>query len=163
MRYLSLAVVLAAIWLTFSGHTEALIVGMGAASVALVVWLAYRMDLVDEEGVPVDAVHRAAPYSAWLIGEIVKSNIAMFPVLLSKEPEIQPQVIKLPVGDSRALGQVTYANSITMTPGTVTLEVSENEVTVHALTDAAAAGLRSGAMERRALRVGGRPATKEPS
>ena len=155
MRYLSLAVVLVSLWLLLSGHTEALILGLGGASVALVLWLSRRMRLVDEEGVPFDSLHRALPYSLWLLVEIVKSNFAMLPVLLSKEPQIQPQLVKVPSGKSGSLGQVTYANSITMTPGTVTLAVEDEEITVHALTDATAEGLRTGDMGRRAGRVGG--------
>ena len=161
MRLLSLALVLSSLWLLLSGHTEPMILGMGAISVVLVVWLSRRMALIDREGVPIDVTHRALPYSAWLMGEIIKSNVSLVPVLLAKEPSIQPQVIKLPAGGGSDLGRVTYANSITMTPGTVTLEIDEEEITVHALTDETARGLREGDMDRRAWKLGHAPTAND--
>ena len=98
MRYLSLAALLAVLWLGLSGHFEGLILAMGAASVALVVWLARRMQVIDEEGMPLDSLHRAAPYSIWLLGQIVKANLAMLPVLFARRPAIRPRVIVVPAG-----------------------------------------------------------------
>ena len=133
---------------------------MGVASVTLVVWLARRMRVIDEEGMPLDALHRALPYSFWLLGQIVKANLAMLPVIFARRPAIRPRVLTIPAGEADTLGQVTYANSITMTPGTVTLEVSDDEIAVHALTEQAAADLTTGEMQRRAERVA-RSSTKK--
>ena len=160
MRHLSLAALLAVLWLGLSGHFEGLILAMGVASVALVVWLARRMRVIDEEGMPLDSLHRAAPYSLWLLGQIVKANLAMLPVIFARRPAIRPRVLTIPAGEADTLSQVTYANSITMTPGTVTLEVSDDEIAVHALTEQAAADLTTGEMQRRAERVA-RPSTKK--
>lgn len=151
---------LAALWLGISGHFEGLILAMGAASVALVVWLSRRMRVIDEEGMPLDALHRAIPYSIWLLGQIVKANLAMLPVIFARRPAIRPRVLTIPAGQADTLGQVTYANSITMTPGTVTLEVSDDELAVHALTEQAATDLTSGEMQRRAEQVARPPAKK---
>lgn len=160
MRHLSLATLLAVLWLGLSGHFEGLVLALGAASVSLVVWLARRMRVVDEEGLPLDSLHRAIPYSFWLLGQIVKANLAMLPVIFTRRPAIKPRVLTISAGEADTLGQVTYANSITMTPGTVALEVSDNEIAVHALTEQAAAGLATGEMQRRAERVA-RPRTKK--
>lgn len=160
MRHLLLAVLLAVLWLAISGHFEGLILAMGAVSVALVVWLSRRMRVVDEEGMPLDSIHRALPYSFWLLGQIVQSNLAMLPVIFGGRSRIRPRLLRIPAGEQGALGQVIYANSITMTPGTVTLEVSDDELTVHALTEESAAGLATGEMQGRALRVARPPSTK---
>lgn len=133
---------------------------LGAASVTLVVWLARRMRVVDEEGLPLGSIPRAVPYSLWLLGQIVKANLAMLPVIFARRPAIRPRVLIIPAGEADTLGQVTYANSITMTPGTVTLEVSDDEIAVHALTEQAAADLTTGEMQRRAERIA-RPSTKK--
>jgi multicomponent Na+:H+ antiporter subunit E len=155
MRFVSLVIVLSCLWMLLSGHTEPLLLGMGAASIALITWLASRMRVVDEEGLPVDVSHRAFPYSLWLLVEIVKSNVALMKVVVAKDMPIQPQIVRVPTGTRSDLGRVVYANSVTMTPGTVTLEADDDELVVHALTDEAAQGLRSGDMQRRAVRVAG--------
>lgn len=160
MRHLVLAGLLTLLWLGLSGHFEILVLEMGVASIVLVVWLSRRMRVVDEEGMPFDAIQRALPYSFWLLGQIFKSNLAMVPIILKRRPPISPQVVRVPAGKAGALGLVTYANSITMTPGTVTLEVSDDELVVHALTDETAAELATGEMQRRALRVDGSPSKK---
>lgn len=160
MRNFVLAALLTLLWLGLSGHFEILVLEMGVVSIALVVWLSRRMRVVDEEGMPFDSIHRAIPYSLWLLGQIVKSNLAMVPIILKRRPPIHPKVLRVPAGDAGALGQVTYANSITMTPGTVTLEVSDDEIVVHALTRATAADLETGEMQKRALRVAKPPIKK---
>jgi multicomponent Na+:H+ antiporter subunit E len=136
-----------------SGHTDPLLLSMGGISVALITWLAHRMQVVDAEGVPVDISHRALPYSVWLLGQIVRANIAMARLVLQKEPAIQPQLVRVPTGTGSDLGRVVYANSITMTPGTVTLEASSDSLLVHAINDEVAEGLRAGVMQRRAARI----------
>lgn len=153
MRFVSLVIALACLWTLLSGHTEVIVVGMGVAGIALITWLARRMRVVDEEGVPFDLSPRALPYSLWLLVEIVRSNVAVARIVASRELAIQPQLVRVPTGLRSDLGRVVYANSITMTPGTVTLEADEDSLLVHALTDATAEGLRSGSMEQRAARV----------
>ena len=153
MRVLSLVVVLVCLWMSLSGHTAPLLLTMGAASIGLITWLAMRMHVVDEEGVPFDVSHRALPYSLWLLIEIVKSNIAMAKLITRKELDLDPQLVRVPTGTRSDLGRVVYANSITMTPGTVTLEATPDELVVHAIDGPTAAGLRTGDMQRRAARV----------
>lgn len=153
MRLLGLVIVLACIWMLLSGHTDPLPLAMGAASIALITWLAHRMQVVDAEGVPVDISHRALPYSIWLLGQIVKSNIALARLVVQVKPSIQPQLFRVPTGTGSDLGRVVYANSITMTPGTVTLEAGADSLLVHAISDEVAEGLRSGTMQRRAMRI----------
>lgn len=153
MRLLSLVIVLMCVWMLLSGHTDPLVLSMGAASIVLITWLAARMHVVDAEGVPVDVSHRALPYSIWLLGQIVGSNIAMAKLVLQEEPSIQPQLVRVPTGTDSDLGRVVYANSITMTPGTVTIEARADSLLVHAISDEVAEQLRSGVMERRAARI----------
>ncbi|MCU0893996.1 MAG: Na+/H+ antiporter subunit E [Rhodospirillales bacterium] len=119
----SLAGVLYALWLLLSGFLhEPLLLGLGVISVGAVVFIAHRMDVVDHEGHPIHLSHRFGVYLPWLLWEIVKSNI---------------------------LGLTIYANSITLTPGTVTLGIDDNVLSVHALTVEAAEGVAAGDMDRR--------------
>lgn len=136
-----------------SGHFEPLLLGMGAATVALSVWLASKMNLVDREGLPLHFFPRVFSYSAWLAKEVVASNVAVGQRILSKDLELEPSVLEVVDGQSSDEGRALYGNSITLTPGTVTVEADGELIRVHALTRAAADDLRSGEMERRVAHV----------
>lgn len=139
---------LAVIWFLLSGHTESLILALGAASVAGVTWLALRMDLADKEGHPVHLTLRAPFFWVWLLWEIVKANLRVISIILDPKLPISPRIFSVPVSQKSDIGRVLYANSITLTPGTISLEVTKNEISVHALTRAGEEGLRDGKMDR---------------
>ena len=145
----SLAGVLFGLWLLLSGHFEPLLLGFGIASCLLVVAIAHRMDVVDHEGHPIHIGHRALLYWPWLLLEIAKSNVEVARLILHPRMPISPVLVQVPAGQKTDLGQVIYANSITLTPGTVSVELEEGKILVHALTAAGATALEAGEMERR--------------
>lgn len=150
MRYaITLAVVLAALWLGLSGVYKPLVLFLGAASVALVAWIAVRMDVVGVEHNPVVFSWRLPIYWAWLVWQIVVANFQVAACALGRTGRVAPEVVRVPVNLDTPVAKVTYANSVTLTPGTVSLLLEADELTAHALTRASADGLRSGAMERR--------------
>lgn len=148
-RHVLTAVLLAVVWQMWSGHTEPLIVKFGIASVLLVVWLSARMDAVDGTREPFSLGLRVFSYIPWLLLEIVKSNVHVARVILSPGLPINPQLVRVQGSQRSELGQVVYANSITLTPGTVTCDIRDGSFLVHALTDETAAGLIEGTMDRR--------------
>lgn len=157
MRYaITLAVVLAALWLGLSGVYKPLILLLGAASVALVAWISVRMDVVGVEHDPVLFSWRLPVYWAWLVWQIVLANLHVAARVLGPLERISPEVVRVPVDLNTAVAKVTYANSVTLTPGTVTLLLEPGELTAHALTPDAARELRSGAMARRIAWLEGR-------
>ena len=150
LRAVSLAVFLAILWLLLSGYfTEPLLLGLGAASVLFVAVVSYRKGVVDAEGHPVHLLLRALLYWPWLLWEIVKSNLQVARIILSPRLEIAPELIKVPTGQESDLGRVIYANSITLTPGTVSIYVWSQGIEVHALNRDFAADLEGGEMDRR--------------
>ncbi len=148
-RTVTLSGVLFVVWLLLSGYFEPLMLGLGVASVAAVVYIAHRMEVVDHEGHPVHLTWRALAYWPWLLWEIVKANIDIAWVILRPRMPIQPNVFTVPGSQRSELGNVIYANSITLTPGTVTIALEDGKLTVHALTRDSAAGIESGDMDRR--------------
>ncbi len=142
-------VALAVVWLLLSGHYDPLIVGLGAASCVLVTWIALRMDVVDREGHPIHLSWRAPIYWSWLLWQIIKSNITVARIILSPSLPISPELVKVEASQSDDLGRVIFANSITLTPGTVTIYVWSSSVEVHALTRETAEDLKTGEMDRR--------------
>ena len=90
-----------------------------------------------------------------LLKEIVLSNIAVARVILDPRLPIHPRILRVEASQKTDVGRVTYANSITLTPGTVTLDVRDGKLLVHALTTGSAEGLLTGEMDRRVARLEG--------
>jgi multicomponent Na+:H+ antiporter subunit E len=153
-RAISLGLVLAALWLLLSGYfDEPLLLAMGGVSIVLVVLISHRMDVVDREGHPVHLGLRSLSYWPWLMKEIVKSSIDVAGVVLRRRMPIEPSVFTVDGLQQTDLGLVIFANSITLTPGTVTVELDGNRLTVHALTAGAARGWDDSEMNRRVAAV----------
>jgi len=149
----NLILFLFALWLLLSGHYTPLLLVLGILSTLLIVFLAIRADLIDREIQPVLIKPSVLLYWLWLGREIVKSNIDVTRRILGRPVQISPNIFTIRAGQKTELGRVTYANSITLVPGTVTVDVDEDVFTVHALTQEAAADLKRGEMNRRVCNV----------
>ena len=152
-RSIFLAVVLFLLWLVLSGIYSPILIALGVISSITVAWIAYRMDVADHEGFPIQLSWKAITYWPWLIIEIIKSNIAVARIILGPRENIKPILIRIPANQKTELGQVTYANSITLTPGTVSIAVGENMIDVHSLSKAAAQDLQQGVMHDKVCRL----------
>jgi len=149
MKALSFGVLLFVFWLLLSGHFEPLLLGLGLASIAITVLLAKRMDVIDHESYPIHLSKRLPSFFVYLFKEIILANIDVIKRILSfDEKSISPQLVKLPLPQKTDLGRVIYANAITLTPGTVSVELGNDEITIHALSKEAADGLASGEMAK---------------
>ncbi len=162
LRSLGLAGALAIFWILLSGYWLTLIVTLGVASIALCVWIAHRLEVTDHEGYPIQLTARSLAYFPWLLKEIVVSNIAVAKAILGGNQTVKPQVLVVSADQSSDLGVTVYANSITLTPGTVTIAVDDETLVVHALMDETADGLRTGDMSTRVCRFVGDPDPAAP-
>ncbi|MAY40553.1 MULTISPECIES: Na+/H+ antiporter subunit E [Spongiibacter] len=154
MRHtISLSLLLSIIWLANSGHYNGLLLSLGALSVALVVWICHRMDVVDHESQPVHLTRNIPRYYGWLAWQILLSNIDVVKRIWRGNASIDPQMKTLPVAQKTDLGRVIYANSINLTPGTLAVELDDDTVLVHALTSANINDLETGEMSRRACEL----------
>ena len=151
----NLTLFLFALWLLLSGHYTPLMLLLGGLSTLLVVFLALRADLIDRETHPVLLKPSILLYWLWLAREIIKSNLDVARRILTPGLPISPNVFTVRTTQQSDLGRVTYANSITLVPGTVAMDVDEDVITVHALTQEAAADLKRGEMNRRVCDVEG--------
>jgi len=149
----SLVIALSMLWLLNSGHYSPLVLFLGAASVALVVFITLAFEIIDREYYPIHITFRLIPYWGWLFKELVLANIDVAKRVWIGKKAIYPVVKTLPVSQSTDMGKVIYANSITLTPGTITVELAENEITVHALTLEGMEALESGEMDRRVKEI----------
>lgn len=144
-----LASLLFALWFGLSGHLEALLLLLGVASTALVVAIAWRMDNVDRERHAARVPLRLLRFWLFLIGQVIRANLHVIRCIVIPGRHISPQVFTVPLPQHSDLGRVIYANSVTLTPGTVTLRVSQDCLLVHALTREAAQKLQRGTMAAR--------------
>lgn len=150
MRLVSTFLVLFAFWLLLSGIFTPFLIIAGAASALAVVWFGRRMDIADHEGHPVHLAPRALlVYWPWLIKEIVKSAWQVSAIILHPKLPISPTLVRIPCTQKTDVGRTAYANSITLTPGTISVEVGRDEFLVHALTRSGASDLEAGEMGRR--------------
>ena len=156
MKVVWLVFLLSIFWIVNSGHFGFLLLAFGVVSVALVVWINSRMSRFSEEYQPPVIMSPRLPfYILWLIKEVVKSNIEVIRCIYQRQPEIEPRVFKVRASQKTDLYKALYANSITMTPGTITMEVEGDEFTIHALTRSSKEGVESGDMDQRVRRLEG--------
>ena len=156
MRALSLLVLLVAAWLLWSGLFKPLLLGLGAFSCLLTLYVTHRMGYFDTKVFALRFGRRLFGYWMWLAKEVVKSSLDVARVVISPRMPISPQVIKIKASCSHPVDQAILANSITLTPGTLALDVHNGEITVHTLTEAGAADLRKGEMNRRVSELRGK-------
>lgn len=155
---LVLAVALYTLWLVLSGHYSALLITLGALSVCFVVWLSRRMRLVDSEGVFIHLFPGLVGYWIWMVKEIFVSNVQVARIVLSPSLPISPALIHYKASQSTDLGKVLFANSITLTPGTITTGVHGDDLRIHALEWVFVDGVEEGEMDARVLKLeGGAP------
>ncbi|KGE03544.1 Na+/H+ antiporter subunit E [Pseudohaliea rubra] len=150
MRALGLFLVFALVWLLLSGLMKPLVLGLGVVSCLLCVWLASRMHRVEEDAGPALRPLHLLAYLPWLLKEVVLANLQVMRVVLSPRMALDPVLFRLRATQRSQLCKVIYGNSITLTPGTLTLDVDGETMLVHALERAGAEALRSGEMDRRA-------------
>jgi len=152
MKYsLTLGATLFAFWLLWSGHFDKpFIIALGALSCLFCIWVSLRMGIVDEEGAPVQlGIRPFTKYAPYLIGEIIKSNITVTKIICSRKMPLQRNLIEVSANQKSALGRVILANSITLTPGTVSVRMEGAKILVHALSFEGAEEDLSGDMDRR--------------
>lgn len=149
MRQISLVIVLCLFWVALSGHYTPLLLTIGLVSIGLCVFAARRMRIVDPEGHPIEWAIGLATYLPWLVAEIGRSAWALARIILDPRLPISPAMTVVKASQRTSVGIATFANSITLTPGTITVAVSGNDLTVHSIVRAGARDLEGGEMDRR--------------
>lgn len=152
-RVLALLALLVAAWLLWSGMFKPLLLGLGLFSCLLTIYVTHRMGYFETDMFALRFGRRLLGYWLWLAKEIVKSSIDVARIVINPKLPISPQVVKIKASSTHPVEQAILANSITLTPGTLALDVYKGEITVHALTRAGADELLKGDMDRRVARL----------
>ncbi len=143
------------LWLLLSGHYTPLLIGFGVGSTAFATWIALRMRTIDRDSVPLEMFPRLLTYLPWLTLEVIKANLHVGRHILSPKPDISPMMSRYRGHQQTDAGRFTYANSITLTPGTITTGVYGSEMEIHALTRQSMDGTEEGSMDRQVAAMEG--------
>lgn len=144
---------LAFLWLANSGHYSGLILTLGALSIAFVVFVTIKMKVVDAESQPVRISFRIPVYWLWLTRQIIFANATVVKKIWLSPSSIDPAVARIKISQTTDLGRVIHANSVTLTPGTVALDVLDDELEVHVLCRDSLSQLQDGTMDRQVQRL----------
>ena len=148
MRAVGLAGALFVFWLALSGHYNGMLISLGVLSTLACAYIASRFGSLDEEGFPAAVFVRAPFYWAWLVWEIVKSAWAVTKIIVDPRLPITPTMTRVRASQKSTTGIATYANSITLTPGTITTGIKDDELTINALVREGADDLEGGGMDQ---------------
>ena len=135
------------IWLLLSGHYDPLLLTLGILSCITCFYVTWKAKFIDEEGLPLHLLIRLPIYTVWLFKEIIKANIDTAKIIILNNPD--PQNFRVKSSQKTEAGKVTYANSITLTPGTVTTVLDGDILEVHALSSDMADDVKSGVMDKK--------------
>lgn len=144
---------LTAFWLLISGHYNTLILALGVVSIAFIIYIAHRMDVVDHEAQPIHLSLKFPSYILWLIKEIIVANLTVVKHVWLGNDSISPTMKTVTASQRTDVGKVIYANSITLTPGTVSVNLDDDQIMVHALLEESIEDLQSGEMDRRVTQL----------
>lgn len=145
----------AATWLLWSGHYTPLLLLFGAVSCTLVMLLAGRIGFFDVEAYAFHLAPRLPAYWLWLLKEITKANLKVAKIVLDPRLPVAPTVVSVDARDLSSIAQTVLANSITLTPGTVSIDLDRGTIEVHCLTVGSARELKDGEMLRRVATLAG--------
>ena len=157
MRLILIVLTLFAYWLLLSGEYKTWLIMSGAAGAVAVVAFGLRKGIIDAEGFPAELVPRGLLYWPWLVWQIVLSALNVTRILLDPRLPISPTMVQVEAKQRSAVGLATYANSITLTPGTISVEVGEKvrRIWVHAITRDGAKGMEDDEMNARVAKMDG--------
>jgi len=155
MHILKWSVLLSVFWLLLSGFIQPLLLSFGVISVAIVILLVTRIDKVDRKPKTFRTDHRIFRYVLWLMKEMLTSSIQVTKHIWGSTDKLEPTLAKIPANKVPQDTRVLYANSITLTPGTLSVDLDENELTVHALQKSSIDELKEGGMEKKISSIWG--------
>ena len=139
-------------WVLWSGIYKPLLLWLGLFSCLLSVWLAQRMGFF-RHPMSLRTILRLPAHWWWLLGEIIRSSVEVARVVLSPSLPISPTVVELTTTEATDAGKVILGNSITLSPGTVTIDVHRDRLLVHCLTQRSASQLQDPEVQRRIARL----------
>ena len=153
LRTLLAAIILFALWLLLSGHYNSLLLTFGALSCLLVAWIVNKLGLLDANSKTLKFNLKLPTFVPWFFIEIVKSNLDVCKRILHPKLPIDPKFVSVNAAQHGDLAKAVFANCITLTPGTYSVDTDADSVEVHALTKELAEEIQKGELSRRIAKL----------
>ena len=163
IRILLASVVLFSLWLLLSGHFDSLLLTLGSFSCVFVAWVSEKLGLFSSNFSTLKLNLKLPKFLPWFFIEVVKSNLDVSYRILHPKLPIEPNIMTLDTSQHGDLATAVYANCITLTPGTYSLDLDSNSIEVHSLTKALAEDLQTGEMSKRISALESQPPTSSAS
>jgi multicomponent Na+:H+ antiporter subunit E len=144
------------VWLLLSGKFDAFHMGSGVVAVMLVMWLDRKLGPANlgRNDRPIRVhVGRALLYVPWLIWQMLLSAFEVARIILWSNGSLDPRLIRFTSVQPHTIARVLLGNSITLTPGTLTLHIEGDRYLVHSLSAGSREGLLGGAMQTKVARL----------
>ncbi len=141
--------VLFVLWLLLSGHLSPLLLLTGLVSCLFVAYSAHKLALLDTSSYTLRFNLNLPQFLPWFLVAVIKSNLDVSWRILHPKLPISPNISRVPVSKHSDVGKAVYANCITLTPGTYSLDINADTIEVHALTKELANDLQRGEMSKR--------------
>jgi multicomponent Na+:H+ antiporter subunit E len=148
-------ILLSTFWLLLSGYIQPLLLGFGAVSVIVVLFVLKRMDDVDQEKQEIGTGLRLMCYLPWLTWQIISSSLQVTKLIWGSADKVSPSLAIIKADSIPPHRRALYANSITLTPGTLSVDLVDDEITVHALQKSSIEELEQRAMEKKITHIWG--------
>lgn len=156
MNFIITFIILFFFWMLLSGYFDFMHLFLGVISSLFVAFISHDLIMGDVNiGRVSKNVLRFLRYLPWLLYQIVLANLDIVYRTLHPDMPIAPRIIKFKTDLKTDMGIVVLANSITLTPGTVTIDVKDGEFIVHAIAERPADDLLGGEMQARVKKVEG--------
>lgn len=153
-NFIGTGIILFAFWVLLSGQFDAFHLTLGAICSSLVAYLYHDLLFANVRVGDMRIVAwRFITYIPWLLYQILMSNIHVASLVLRRKMPIDPKIVTFKTKLETDISCVTLANSITLTPGTITMEIRDGVYYVHALSKKVADELRAGEMEDRVAHI----------
>jgi len=155
MRYIVTFLILFLNWVIWSGMFDAFHLALGVISCIIVTYTTHDILFAREKFSYKQIIEawRFIKYIPWLLWQIILSNIHVAGLVLSPKMPIEPHMIRVKTRLKKDISVVTYANSITLTPGTITADITDGEFYIHCISKKVADDLFTGEMENRVAHI----------
>ena len=154
MYRISIFLLLFGIWIVFSGQFDAFHLALGLISTALVTAISSNFFFADRSRgtrTRIREIIRLPWYLCWMLYQILLSNLHILKLALSPGdlPEVQPRLVRIKTELKTDFAKWFLANSITLTPGTITIDIEGDELLIHSISEATTTGVKDDAMQRK--------------
>lgn len=158
MYRLSIFLLLCGIWIVFSGQFDAFHLTLGVLSSAFITAISSSFLFVDRSkgfGVRFQEVIRLPGYLLWMLYQIFLSNIHILKLALTPGdlPQVEPSLVRIKTNLKTDFGKWMLANSITLTPGTITISIEGDELLIHSISKISTSAVLDNTMERKIARI----------